>query len=157
MVLRIGEPALDFTLPDHTGQERKLADWRGQWVLLYFYPKDDTPGCTTEACSLRDYWAELQQTGVVVVGISTDSVQSHAKFAEKYTLPFILLADEAKAVVQLYQVWGEKMFLGKHFLGTRRESFLVDPSGRIARHYPKVKPADHAATVLADLKQLQSL
>lgn len=153
--LAAGELAPDFSLPDHTGQVRRLSDWRGQWVLLYFYPKDDTPGCTTEACSLRDHWAELQQQGVVVLGISADSVKSHAKFAKKYQLPFILLADEDKAVVQLYQVWGEKTFLGKHFLGIRRESFLINPAGQIAEHYPKVKPADHAKTVLVDLQRLQ--
>ena len=120
--------------------------------MLYFYPKDDTPGCTTEACSIRDNWARFKKAGLVVLGASTDSVKSHAKFAEKYDLPFPLLADEKKELVKDYGVWGKKKFMGREYLGTKRWSFLIDPTGRIAKIYEDVKPNEHADEVLADLK-----
>lgn len=154
-LLIVGSKAPAFTLPDHTGAQRSLSDWAGQWVLLYFYPKDDTPGCTTEACSLRDNLPKFGQLNAAVIGISADSVKSHAKFVAKYGLPFTLLADEDKAVCQAYGVWGEKKFMGRTFLGIQRNSYLVDPTGKVVRIYEHVKPAEHAAQVLADIETLQ--
>ena len=154
-MITINQVAPAFTLPDHTGTQRSLADWAGQWVLLYFYPKDDTPGCTTEACTLRDHWPKFTDSQAVVVGISADSVKSHAKFVAKYGLPFTLLADEDKAVCQAYGVWGEKKFMGRTFLGIKRNSYLMDPAGKVAKIYEQVKPAEHAAQVLADIQAMQ--
>ena len=146
--------APDFTLPDQEGKSHSLADYRGKWVLLYFYPKDDTPGCTIEACTIRDQFKDFTKIGAVVLGVSTDSVASHKKFASTYALPFTLLADEYKEVVGRYGVFGEKKFMGKTYMGTSRTSFLIDPKGDIAKVYEKVKPEAHAAEVIADLKQL---
>ncbi len=154
MPLSIGQLAPDFSLLDQNGTEHHLSDYRGQHVLIYFYPKDDTPGCTTEACSLRDNFSALKKHNTVVLGISTDSVKSHAKFATKFELPFTLLSDAEKRVVELYGVWGPKKFMGREFLGTKRQSFLVDAEGKLAVWYETVKPADHVAEVLADLKKL---
>lgn len=151
MNLTVGQTAPAFRLPDHTGMTRSLSDYAGQWVLLYFYPKDDTPGCTTEACTLRDNLPKFATMKAVVVGVSTDSVKSHAKFVKKYGLPFTLLADEDKTVVNQYGVWGEKSFMGRKFMGTKRTSFLIDPSGKVAKIYESVKPAEHAEQVLADI------
>ena len=147
-----GEKAPAFALEDQAGKILRLADLRGKWVLLYFYPKDDTPGCTREACGLRDNHAQIQKAGAVVVGISVDDVRSHAKFAKKYDLPFRLVADPNREVVREYGVWGKKKFMGRVYEGTHRVSFLIDPKGRIAKVYPKVRPDDHAAEVLADLR-----
>lgn len=152
MTLKIGDNAPAFTLPDHTGQLHNLADYAGQWVLIYFYPKDDTPGCTTEACSLRDNLPKFAGLNAQVIGISADSVKSHAKFVKKYGLPFTLLADEDKKVCMAYDVWGEKKFMGRTFMGIKRNSFLIDPSGKVAKIYENVKPAEHAAQVLADIQ-----
>ena len=152
MTLKIGDKAPAFALPDHTGAVRSLTDWQGQWVLLYFYPKDDTPGCTTEACSLRDNLPKFSGLNAAVIGISVDSAKSHAKFVKKCGLPFTLLADEDKSVCQEYGVWGEKKFMGRNFLGIKRSSFLIDPSGKVAKIYENVKPAEHAAQVLADIQ-----
>lgn len=149
MKLKIGEQAPDFELPDQNGRNRKLSEFSGKKVLIYFYPKDFTSGCTTEACSLRDSFPRFE--GVEVLGISTDTVASHKKFADKYKLPFTLLADTEKKVVKLYDVYQPKKFLGKEFLGTLRTSFLVDEKGKIAKIYESVKPAVHAVEVLADL------
>ena len=146
--------APDFTLPDQDGKPHSLADYRGKWVLLYFYPKDDTPGCTIEACTIRDQFKDFTTIGAVVLGISTDSVASHKKFASAYELPFTLLADEQKEVVGKYGVFGEKKFMGRTYMGTSRVSFLIDPAGKIAKVYAKVKPEVHAAEVIADLKAL---
>jgi peroxiredoxin Q/BCP len=153
ITLKAGDPAPDFTLPDQNGAEFTLSEFRGQWVLLYFYPKDNTPGCTTEACELRDNFGELQRLGVQVLGISADTVASHASFALKLKLPFLLLADPEKTACNAYGVWGPQKFLGVPFQGVSRSSFLIDPQGRIAKVYPKVKPADHAREVITDLKQ----
>ncbi len=142
-----------FALPDQEGQQHDLKQYRGSWVLLYFYPKDDTTGCTTEACTIRDQWSQFKKAGLVVLGVSTDSPESHAKFATKYKLPFTLLADVQKEVVNTYGVWGEKKFMGRTYQGTRRQSFLIDPQGRIAKVYEKVKPADHAGEVLRDMTE----
>jgi peroxiredoxin Q/BCP len=155
MPLHLGDNAPGFTLSDQDGKIHSLADYAGQWVLLYFYPKDDTPGCTTEACTIRDGWSDFIKAGIVVLGVSTDSVKSHKKFAQKYELPFPLLADEKKDVVKLYGVWGPKTFMGREFLGTKRWSLLIKPDGPIAKIYEDVKPAAHAVEVLADIKKLK--
>jgi peroxiredoxin Q/BCP len=146
--------APDFTLRDQDGKEHMLSQYRGKWVLLYFYPKDDTPGCTIEACTIRDQFKDFADIGAVVLGVSTDTVASHKKFADKYGLPFTLLADEYKEVVGRYGVFGEKKFMGKTYMGTRRTSFLIDPKGNIAKVYEKVKPEIHAEEVIAELKKL---
>ena len=138
-------------LPDQAGQLHSLSDYRGCWVLLYFYPKDDTPGCTAEACAIRDVFPKFGTLKTVVLGVSTDSESSHAKFAKKYGLPFTLLADAGKVVVQAYGVWAPKKFMGREYLGIVRTSFLINPQGRIEKVYEGVKPAVHAAEVLADL------
>ena len=149
-----GERAPEFTLPDQDGKEHALKDYRGKWVLLYFYPKDDTPGCTIEACTIRDQFKDFKKIGAVVLGVSTDSVKSHKKFADAYELPFTLLADEHKEVVGQYGVFGEKKLYGRVYMGTTRTSFLIDPKGTVAKVYEKVKPEKHAGEVIADLKSL---
>ena len=147
--------APDFTLPDQNGLERSLSDWKGQWVLIYFYPKDDTPGCTKEACSIRDAFPHFENLGLTVLGISVDSVQSHKKFAEKHGLPFTLLADVKKEVVNHYGVWAKKQFMGREYDGTLRTSFLIDPQGNIEKVYHDVKPEIHAEHVLKDLRDIK--
>jgi len=149
--LQEGDPAPPLELPDQDGTVRALAQLRGDWVLVYFYPRDDTPGCTTEACGIRDAWSTFRRRKLRVLGVSTDSVKSHRRFADKYGLPFPLLADEDKRAVRTWGVWGKKKFMGREFEGTLRTSFLVDPRGRIAQVYPKVRPAEHAEEVLADV------
>ncbi len=155
MKIKVNQKAPDFKLPDQNGDMHKLADYKGQWVLIYFYPKDDTSGCTTEACALRDTFPKFGKLKAKVLGVSIDSVASHKKFATKYKLPFTLLADEDKKMVEKYGVWQEKSMYGRKYMGTIRNSYLVDPSGKIVRIYEKVKPADHAEQVLTDLKELQ--
>ncbi|HEU5348855.1 MAG TPA: thioredoxin-dependent thiol peroxidase [Ktedonobacterales bacterium] len=147
-----GTPAPDFTLAAGDGSTVTLSALRGQWVVLYFYPKDDTPGCTIEACSFRDSWHTLEQRGVRVLGISRDSVKSHQKFAEKYGLPFTLLADEDTEVAQKYGVWVERSMYGKKFMGTARTTFAIGPDGVIQHVWEKVNPEGHAAEVLAFLE-----
>jgi thioredoxin-dependent peroxiredoxin len=146
--------AHDFTLPDQDGAEHTLSDYRGQWVLIYFYPKDDTPGCTKQACTIRDSFPTFKKLKIKVLGISVDSVKSHKKFSEKYELPFTILADEDKKVVNAYGVWAKKKFMGREYMGTLRTSFLVDPKGKIAKVYENVNPEKHADEVLKDLKEL---
>lgn len=146
--------APDFALKDQSGKEHRLSDYQGKWVLVYFYPRDDTPGCTTEACGIRDQWAQFGKLKAQVFGVSADSVASHQKFAQKFKLPFPLLADEEKKMVKAYGVWGQKQFMGKSYLGIHRTSFLIDPKGRIAKVYEKVKPDLHAEEVLKDLADL---
>lgn len=146
-----GDSAPPFRATATDGSIVSLADFRGKKVVLYFYPKDDTPGCTKEACGFRDVYAEIQQRGAVVLGVSTDPVKAHRKFTEKFSLPFPLLADVDKQIVTAYGVWGEKSFMGRKYLGTHRVTFLVGPDGRIARVWPRVKPEGHAAEVLAAL------
>jgi thioredoxin-dependent peroxiredoxin len=153
-MLEQGMKAPAFALLDQEGVEHRLTDQKGKWVLLYFYPKDDTPGCTKEACGIRDQWGDFKKMGVSVFGVSADSVAKHKKFVEKYTLPFTLLADEEKELVKAYGVWGQKKFMGREYLGIHRVSFLIDPEGKIAKVYPKVKAAVHAQEVLNDLKEL---
>ena len=149
-----GNTAPDFKLQDQNGEEHTLADYKEKWVLLYFYPKDNTPGCTIEACAFRDQFKDFKKIGAVVLGVSTDNVASHKKFATAYELPFTLLADTNKEVVGMYGVFGEKKMMGRTYMGVRRTSFLVDPKGKIAKVYEKVKPEEHAAEVIADLKEL---
>lgn len=151
MMPALGSTAPDFTLLDQDGVAHTLSAHRGSRVLIYFYPKDDTPGCTKQACMLRDAMPELSKLDAIVFGISPDSVKSHRKFADKYGLPFTLLADEGHAVADLYGVWGRKKFMGREYDGVFRTSFLIDEGGRIARVYENVKPELHADQVLADL------
>lgn len=154
-MLKENDLAPDFTLPDQDGQPHTLSKYRGQWVLLYFYPKDDTPGCTKEACSIRDDFPDFGKLNAVVLGVSVDPVQSHKKFSEKYRLPFTLLADPGKEVVNLYGVWGKKKFMGMGHEGTLRTSFLISPDGKIAKIYEGVKPEKHAQEVLEDLRRMK--
>ena len=154
MELKVNQKAPDFTLPDQEEQTHKLSDYKGQWILLYFYPKDDTPGCTKEACSMRDNLPKFGKTKAKIFGISVDSVASHKKFADKYKLNFTLLADENKKVVEKFGVWQEKSMYGRKYFGTVRDSFLINPEGKIVKIYRKVKPEQHAAEVLADIKEL---
>jgi peroxiredoxin Q/BCP len=149
--LNEGDIAPEFSAATNSGGRVSLADFQGQNVVLYFYPKDDTPGCTKEACAFRDHFAEFKKRGAVVLGVSTDSAKSHDKFVGKYKLPFILLADEDKKMVAAYGVWGEKSFMGRKYQGTHRVTFLIGPDGRIKKIWPKVKPDEHAAEVLAVL------
>lgn len=153
--LQIGDLAPDFTLTDQDGEARSLSDEKGNWVLLYFYPKDDTPGCTKQACAIRDNFPLFEKLGCTVLGISIDGEKSHKKFEEKYELPFILLSDTEKKVVNAYGVWGMKKFMGREYEGTLRTSFLIDPEGKIAKIYENVKPEKHAEEVLADLQVMQ--
>jgi peroxiredoxin Q/BCP len=145
-------PAPDFTLADETGTLRTLSSLRGQPVVLYFYPKDDTPGCTTEACNFRDDYSAYQQAGVTILGVSPDSPKSHAKFKAKYNLPFSLLADEDHAVCDLYGAWGRKKFMGREYDGVLRTTFLIDANGDILHVFENVKPADHSQEILQMLK-----
>lgn len=148
--LKEGDPAPDFTAASNGGGKISLAELRGKNVVLFFYPKDNTPGCTMEACGLRDNYTELKQHAVVL-GVSTDSVKSHDKFVSKFQLPYPLLADEDKKIVEAYGVYGPKKFMGVKYMGTSRVTFLIGPDGRIKKIWPKVKPAAHAAEVLAAL------
>lgn len=149
--LKSGVTAPDFSAPTQDGQIITLKNLRGRPVILYFYPRDDTPGCTKEACSFRDHYARLQAHGAVLLGVSADTVKSHAKFATKYTLPFPLLADEDRRVARAFGVWGEKTFMGRKFEGIHRMTFLIGPDGLIKQVWTKVKPETHAAEVLTAL------
>jgi peroxiredoxin Q/BCP len=152
---KVGTIAPAISLPDQDGKIRTLEEVRGKWLLLYFYPKDDTPGCTKEACMIRDGFPFFEKIGAIVYGVSVDSVASHKKFAQKYQLPFRVLSDEKKAAVTAYGVWGEKKFMGRKYMGTNRVSFLIAPDGTIAKVYPKVDPVTHADEVLRDLSELR--
>lgn len=145
--------ATDFTLRDQDNNEHSLNDYRGKWVVVYFYPKDDTPGCTKEACGFRDAMAELQKLDVVILGISKDSVASHKKFAEKYSLNFPLLSDESTDVIKAYGAWGPKKFMGREFLGILRKTYLIDPNGDIVKTYDNVNPTQHADEILRDVQE----
>jgi len=151
MPISSGIPAPDFELIDDTNTKRKLSDFRGKNVILYFYPKDDTPGCTKEACNFRDDYSAYEKAGVVILGVSPDTVESHVKFKKKFQLQFPLLADEEHAVCDLYGVWGPKKFLGKEYEGVLRTTFLIDESGNIKKVYEDVRPAEHSNQLLTDL------
>jgi len=151
---KVGEGAEDFELPDQDGKIHRLSDYKGKWVLLYFYPKDFTPGCTTEACSLRDNFERFKKFNLIILGVSIDSVARHKKFSQKYKLPFIILSDSEKKAVNLYGVFRLKKFMGREFFGTVRTTFLVNPKGQIAKIYEKVNPITHAFEILSDLKSL---
>jgi peroxiredoxin Q/BCP len=155
MLPKVGQKAPAFKLMDQANAEHSLEQYVGQWVILYFYPKDDTPGCTTEACSFRDSFAALKKAGIVVLGVSIDPVKKHAKFVEKYELPFTLLSDEEKQVVELYGVWGKKKFMGREYMGTNRITFLIDPKGIIAKVYENVKPDNHAQEIIGDIREFK--
>jgi peroxiredoxin Q/BCP len=150
-VIAEGDKAPDFTLPSDAGDEVTLSSLRGKPVVLYFYPKDDTPGCTTQACGIRDAWGEFERTGAVVLGVSPDDERSHVKFREKYDLPFTLLADTEHEVAEKYGAWGEKSYLGKKYMGVSRSTFVIAADGTVKKIFPKVKPAEHADDVLAAL------
>ena len=146
--LKTGDIAPDFTLPKDNGGEIALSSFTGRKVVLYFYPKDDTPGCTKEACSFRDTFAKFKKRGIAVLGVSPDSEASHKKFETKYKLPFTLLADKDHAIADAYGVWGEKKFMGRTYMGVHRTTFLIDEKGKIKKVFEKVKPEDHASEVL---------
>ena len=147
-MLQAGDDAPDFTAKDQTGADVKLSDFRGQRVVLYFYPKDDTPGCTKQACSLRDGFSTFERENIVVLGVSMDDENSHRKFISKYELPFTLLADTDHSVADAYGSYGEKNFAGKNYMGVMRKSFLIDGQGKIKRIFDKVKVDEHADEVL---------
>ena len=146
-----GDPAPDFTLNSDSGEQVRLSDLRGKPVVLYFYPKDDTPGCTKQACGIRDAWGEFERAGAVVLGVSPDNERSHVKFKEKYDLPFALLADTEHATAEDYGVWVEKSYAGKKYMGVERSTFVIDADGKIAKELRRVKPDTHADDVLAAL------
>lgn len=153
MPLPAGIPAPDFELLDDASTPRKLSDFRGKNIVLYFYPADDTSGCTKEACNFRDDYSAYEQADVVILGVSPDSVASHIKFKKKYMLPFPLLADEDHKICDMYEVWGPKKFLGKVYEGVLRTTFLIDGKGNIVKVFEKVRPAEHSAEVLSALDQ----
>ena len=149
-----GETAPDFTLKDDQGRDVRLSDFRGKPVVLYFYPADDTPGCTKEACSFRDRRSDLQDKGAVVLGVSPDDVDSHGRFRDKYSLNFPLLADEGHQVADLYGAWGEKNFMGRKSMGIRRSTFLIDREGKVARTWKSVQVDGHDEQVLKALDKV---
>jgi peroxiredoxin Q/BCP len=146
---QIGDMAPQFELEDQDGKTHKLSDYLGTPVVLYFYPKDNTPGCTAQACSFRDSFAEYRQKGIVVLGVSKDSTKSHAKFQDKFSLPFTLLADVEHKVAEAYGVWVQKKFMGREYMGMERTTFIIDKDGKIVHILEKVKPQNHAEEVLA--------
>ena len=150
-VAEVGQKVPDFSLPDSQGEVQSLKDYRGKKVVLYFYPKDDTPGCTKEACNFRDDYSAYEKAGVVVLGVSPDSVASHVKFKKKFQLQFPLLADEGHKICDLYQVWGPKKFMGKEYEGVLRTTFLIDADGNIKKVFENVRPAEHSVEILTEL------
>ncbi len=155
-MLNIVRPAHNFALQDQNGETKTLADYAGKWLVLYFYPKDDTPGCTTEACTFRDVREVIAELGnAEVVGVSKDSVRSHKKFVDKYHLNFTLLSDPEHKVIEAYDSWKPKKFMGREYMGIERNTFIVSPSGKIAREYRGVDPKAHAAQIIRDLESLQ--
>ena len=152
MTIPEGKKAPDFTLPDENSVEHRLSDYLGKPVLLYFYPKDDTPGCTKEACGFRDDYSSYQEAGVVILGVSPDSSEKHKKFKTKYDLPFTLLADEEHKVAELYGVWALKKSFGREYFGVVRTTYLISPEGIITKVFKKVRPAEHSEEVLLALQ-----
>ncbi len=147
--------APDFKLADQNGQNHTIADYSGKWLVLYFYPKDDTPGCTAEACNFRDNGVDFKKAGVEIVGISKDTVKSHTKFAGKYKLNFTILADPEHEVIDKYGSWKEKSMFGRKYMGTNRDTYLINPQGEIVKKYTGVNPLTHSKEVLKDLEELQ--
>jgi thioredoxin-dependent peroxiredoxin len=150
-VVEEGQEAPDFELTSDAGERVRLSQFRGKPVVLYFYPRDDTPGCTAQACGIRDSYADFEQRGAVVLGVSPDEESSHVKFKQKYGLPFTLLADPEHEVAEQYGVWGERKYMGKTYMGVERSTFLIDEDGRIAKVMRRVKPDTHASQVLEAL------
>lgn len=155
MNIKLNQKAPAFSLPDQAGKIHSLKDYLGQWVVLYFYPKDDTPGCTKEACGFRDNLPKFKKMDAIIFGVSADSSAKHEKFATKYKLPFTLLSDEKKEVLEKYSVWAKKKFMGREYMGILRTTFLINPEGKIAKIYESVKPETHAEEILKELKSLQ--
>ncbi len=153
-MLKEGSIAPDFSLRDQADKLHKLSDYKGHWIFLYFYPKDDTPGCTKEACGIRDVYKKFKNKKVWVFGVSKDSTKRHLSFAEKYNLPFTLLSDVTTKMIESYGAWAEKKMMGREYMGILRVSYLINPEGKIAKAYPKVVPAEHAEQILSDLEQL---
>ncbi len=147
--LKPGDPAPNFTGKDQHGNTVSLSDYKGKKLVVYFYPKDDTPGCTAQACNLRDNYSELQKAGYSILGVSADTEKKHQKFIEKYDLPFPLIADTEKEVIQAFGVWGQKKFMGREYDGIHRETFVIDEEGKIEKVVEKVKTKDHTAQILA--------
>lgn len=155
MSISVGDNAPDFTLPDQDGNNHTLSDYKGDPVVLYFYPKDHTSGCTKEACGFRDDYSAYQEAGVTILGVSPDSSKTHTNFIAKHELPFTLLADTDREVLRLYGAWGLKKMYGREYEGVLRTTYLIGADGKIAKIYQKVKPAAHSAEILADLEQLE--
>jgi len=147
--------ATNFALLDQDGKKHALSDYKGKWIVLYFYPRDNTPGCTKEACSFRDSYKTLQKMGVIILGVSKDSVASHKKFADKYSLNFPILSDESTNTIKAYKSWGVKKFMGKEFEGTFRNTYLINTKGEIVKTYEKVNPLTHVAEIISDIKKLK--
>ena len=155
MKLQVGQKAPDFSLPDQHEKMHSLSEYKGKWVVVYFYPKDDTPGCTKEACGFRDKSTLLTEKGIVVLGVSKDKTSSHKKFADKFELNFPLLSDVSTDMIQSYDAIGEKKFMGKTFMGIHRYTFLINPQGNIAKIYEKVDPSIHADEILQDVESMK--
>jgi len=153
-MLKENDKAPQFSVPDQNGNTVSLSDFKGKWIVLYFYPKDMTPGCTTESCNFRDEYSVFTQKGIAVLGVSKDSVARHKKFEQKHSLPFPLLSDENGVICEDYGVWQKKSMYGKMFYGIVRSTFIINPEGIIAKVYPKVKVKEHVAEILADLENL---
>ena len=151
MVLEVGQKAPEFSLVDNEGQANRLSDYQGQTIVVYFYPKDDTPGCTKEACSFRDSYEDYRKAGVEIIGISPDSEKSHSKFKKKHDLPFVLLSDPEHQVCEAFGVWGLKKMYGREYEGVFRTTFIIGPDGTIKRVFENVKPSDHSEEVLAEV------
>lgn len=155
-MLTLNSKAPDFKAQDQDGKLHKLSSYKGKWVVLYFYPKDNTPGCTKEACSFRDSRNLLQNMGVVILGVSRDSIESHKKFTQKHNLNFPLLADTDKKIINGYFAWGIKKFMGREYQGIKRMTYLINPKGKIVKIYEKVNPIKHISEILEDLKKFKA-
>jgi len=154
-MLEVGSIAPDFSLPDQNDNTVALSSFKGKWIVLYFYPKDDTPGCTTEACNFQNALPDFSTIDAVVLGVSKDPVKKHKKFVDKYNLQFTLISDENGTVCEDYETWVKKNMYGREYMGINRSTYLVDPQGKIAKVYPKVKPKEHHTEVLASLNELK--
>ncbi|PWU24094.1 thioredoxin-dependent thiol peroxidase [Candidatus Cerribacteria bacterium 'Amazon FNV 2010 28 9'] len=153
-MLSVGNTAPSFSLPDQVGTMHSLEQYHGKWVILYLYPKDDTTGCTKEACGFRDAHTEFENKGIVILGLSKDSVKSHGKFASKYALNFPILSDESTETIKAYESFGQKKFMGRTYMGTFRNTFLINPQGKLAKVYENVNPLTHPEHMLQDIKNL---